>query len=274
MKRIVFSCPEDLHGRLREVADETGLGIQGVMLLTLRRAGGMPGSTGNFGVLTAPRKQNAPGVTERQNTSSEEAQMETEEMPRAEQMEGSTGAAKQRQDEGQIQADDARTTISEDGHDPGNVARTQAGDDPSERSEQAPRALDQAATVEASRSASGDVSTAPAAHVEQVPASATPPPTGSQDSRASEGTPQPAAGGLKEPRSESESEGSPHQPKATTDPRPTGTPEQPRPAQRPDQRRASTGLGQSPPGSGQKAKQSTAGAMPVQQRPPRPAENK
>ena len=272
MKKIVFSCPEDLHGRLRDVADETGLGIQGVMLLTLRRAGGMPGSTGNFGVLTAPRKQNATGVTERQATSSEEAQMETEEMLRAEQMEGSTGVAKQRQDEGQIQADDARTTISEDGHDSGNAAQMQAADGPSERSEQTPRALDQAATVEASRAESGEVSTAPAAHGKQTPASATPPPTGSQDSRASKDTPQPANGGIKDPLSESE--GSPHQPKATTAPKPAGTPEQPRPAQRPDQRRASTGPGQGPPGSGQKAKQSTAGAMPVQQRPPRPAENK
>ena len=265
MKKVSFTCPEDLHERLQDIGNDTGLGVPGVVLLTLRKAAGMTGSAGNFGVLTAPRKQPPTGGSNKQDAPSDDSQTTTGETPPAEEKAGSTTTGTSGESDGQVHGDDAPTTKSEDRHESDDAAQTQAGDSSPGGSGETPSSLKEAtSSVEASNGTGGVVPTTPAGVVEQGPAVVAPSPAGSNDKGAPEGTPQPAPGGLKD----TVSGGASQQTKAASEPRPAGTGEESKPAERSDQRQASVGPGQGPAGSGQKGEQPTlaAGATPGQRR--------
>ena len=263
MKKVSFTCPEDLHERLQDIGNDTGLGVPGVVLLTLRKAAGMTGSAGNFGVLMAPRKQPATGDGNKQDTSSDESQMAEGETPPAEQMESTAPTRTPGEGGHQVQADGAPANISEESHESGGVAQTQTGASSPDRSGETLPSLKEAASVEASNGGSEVVPTAPAGVAEQGPADVVPSPTGPNDEGAPESIPHPLPSLLKE----TVSEGLPQETKPSSEPGPAGTREEPKPAERSSQRQASAGPGKVPVGSGQKREQPTAaGAAPGQRR--------
>ena len=247
MKKVIFSCPDDLHGRLQEVAVDTGLGVQGVMLLTLRRAAGMPGSAGNFGLLTAPRKRSASGDSTGENKPCE-GDRGTEEETVSDQ-EISTSAGKPSQNGRQEQPDGTSTDVPFHSSESGDSAQVSAGDGVQGRTN-ATRASSEAKCEPMSETNTEPVTKAPVEFSGQVSQAAVRSSSDSKENDAREGTPETIASAVKEPISE----GSRQQPKAVSDPESRGARSDSKSLDQQVRRQTSTVPGQGQTSSGQKGR--------------------